>query len=390
MPVGFAHRRNYSPSLEDSLNEWNAVGGSGSSFEGKGGSWPGNGSAAVSNQGSSLTSLTLPHLRHHHHSRNHGSNGSTPLLRYPGRSFNFRNSSGNSNTAFYNIASDTHHPRDNYAYAGGSTGESETFSEKMSSSSRLFPNSPDPSETTSLSQFPSLSQWASGTLNKNNLREIAHTNSNGALDKLDVGSRIKQTNTVMSASMTNFNNSSPYQLPNKTSPSSIEQFVKKLHYDSANSSFTQFANFNSSAHNISEGMGNLFTDENSISLTTSLFEDVNSSTLETNWTGSNNETNITASSASASQGSLYAFILPVMLFLCVLAVLVNLLIVISARWCRKPMSPTLYFSISLALADAYAALFLAIGLVINSLLPVVFSVRIPACFSLINEAFRLV
>lgn len=94
-------------------------------------------------------------------------------------------------------------------------------------------------------------------------------------------------------------------------------------------------------------------------------------------------------SSTSIRGNLYASIVPVMLFFCVLAVLVNLLIVISARWCRKPMSPTLYFSISLALADAYAAFILATGLVINSLLPYVFSFYgVPICLSLVVEAFR--
>ncbi|XP_035701614.1 uncharacterized protein LOC118433617 isoform X2 [Folsomia candida] len=86
--------------------------------------------------------------------------------------------------------------------------------------------------------------------------------------------------------------------------------------------------------------------------------------------------------------SLYAIIVPVMIFFCVLTCIVNLVIVISARWCRKPMSPTLYYSISLALADAYSSFILGVGLTINSLLPTVYKIKLTECLSLTVEAFR--
>lgn len=89
--------------------------------------------------------------------------------------------------------------------------------------------------------------------------------------------------------------------------------------------------------------------------------------------------------------SLYSIIVPVMVFFCVLTCLVNLVIVLSARWCRKPMSPTLYFSISLALADAYASFILGTGLVINSLLPQVYNIKWHSqCVLLTLEVLRLV
>ena len=80
---------------------------------------------------------------------------------------------------------------------------------------------------------------------------------------------------------------------------------------------------------------------------------------------------------------------PVMSLFCLITIVVNLVIVASARWCRKPMSPTLYFSISLALADAYSTLLVGIGLVLNSFLPKVYHIHIASdCFNLIFEAFR--
>ena len=87
--------------------------------------------------------------------------------------------------------------------------------------------------------------------------------------------------------------------------------------------------------------------------------------------------------------TIYTIVIPVMVGCCILTILVNLVIVVSARWCRKPMSPTLYFSISLALADAYASLVLGTGLVVNSYLPTVYDINITnECFQLTLEVLR--
>lgn len=89
---------------------------------------------------------------------------------------------------------------------------------------------------------------------------------------------------------------------------------------------------------------------------------------------------------------LYKVVVPVMLTACVLSLLFNIVIVFSVRWLRKSLSPTLYLSLSLAMADAYASLVLGLGLVVNSLLPIVYGVNLGpfnACFILVLEAFRL-
>lgn len=89
---------------------------------------------------------------------------------------------------------------------------------------------------------------------------------------------------------------------------------------------------------------------------------------------------------------LYLFSIPPLLLFCLATVIVNTVIVVSIRWIRRPLSPTLSFSVSLALADAYASLVVGIGLVINSLLPVGLGVtpgRNDACYALTLEAFRL-
>lgn len=89
---------------------------------------------------------------------------------------------------------------------------------------------------------------------------------------------------------------------------------------------------------------------------------------------------------------LYKVVIPVMLTACILSLLFNIVIVFSVRWVRKSLSPTLYLSLSLAVADAYASLVLGLGLVVNSLLPIVYEINMGpfnACFALVLEAFRL-
>ncbi|XP_057376999.1 5-hydroxytryptamine receptor 1B-like [Daphnia carinata] len=83
---------------------------------------------------------------------------------------------------------------------------------------------------------------------------------------------------------------------------------------------------------------------------------------------------------------------PVLIFFCALTFFVNVFIVIAARWMRRPLTPTMYFSLSLAAADAVASLTVGLGLVFNSLLPKVYNVHIPdwgPCSMLVLEAIRM-
>jgi len=63
--------------------------------------------------------------------------------------------------------------------------------------------------------------------------------------------------------------------------------------------------------------------------------------------------NETLGVAEESVGFLYTVAVPVMCFFCLITVVVNLVIVAAAHWCRKPMSPTLYFSISLVCLSSF-------------------------------------
>lgn len=71
--------------------------------------------------------------------------------------------------------------------------------------------------------------------------------------------------------------------------------------------------------------------------------------------------------------NIYLIVIPIMLTICFITIVLNLVIFVSMKWVRRSISATLCFNVSLALADAYASLIIGVGLVINSLLPFVFS-----------------
>lgn len=58
-----------------------------------------------------------------------------------------------------------------------------------------------------------------------------------------------------------------------------------------------------------------------------------------------------------------------LIFFCILSIAINIKILLSIYWIRKPLSPTLYISLSLTGADAFSSFVLGVGLFMNSLLP---------------------
>jgi melanocortin 2 receptor len=88
--------------------------------------------------------------------------------------------------------------------------------------------------------------------------------------------------------------------------------------------------------------------------------------------------------------TMYKYTVPALLIFCIISLAINVRILISIYWIRRPLSPTLHISLSLAGADAYTSLILATGLVVNSLLPVGFGIRFENdCFALFLETQRL-
>ncbi|KAG8178473.1 hypothetical protein JTE90_024633 [Oedothorax gibbosus] len=100
----------------------------------------------------------------------------------------------------------------------------------------------------------------------------------------------------------------------------------------------------------------------------------------------------TPSSDIVDLRELYRIVVPVMLTVCVLTVVFNAVILFSVKWVRKSLSPTMMLSLSLAVADAYASLVIGVGLIVNSLLPIVYGLdmgKFSNCYILVLEAFRL-
>lgn len=56
----------------------------------------------------------------------------------------------------------------------------------------------------------------------------------------------------------------------------------------------------------------------------------------------------------------YIVIPGILIILCIIALIINTRILICVRWLRKPLSPTLYISLSLALADACIAVLVSL------------------------------
>lgn len=89
----------------------------------------------------------------------------------------------------------------------------------------------------------------------------------------------------------------------------------------------------------------------------------------------------------------YVIIIPILLIFCFAAFLGNLALLACVPWIRRrAMTVNLRLSLSLAGADAWAALLILCGIIVNSYIPVVHNVALgpwTACYFLIFELLRL-
>ncbi|CAL1680360.1 unnamed protein product [Lasius platythorax] len=90
-------------------------------------------------------------------------------------------------------------------------------------------------------------------------------------------------------------------------------------------------------------------------------------------------------------GVLYLYGAPPLILFCVISIAVNIKVLISVFWIRRPLSPTLYISLSLAGADAFSSSALGIGLIMNSFIPNGLGIKLKGvdCFLLVLEVVRL-
>ncbi|XP_063244833.1 trace amine-associated receptor 3-like [Bacillus rossius redtenbacheri] len=102
------------------------------------------------------------------------------------------------------------------------------------------------------------------------------------------------------------------------------------------------------------------------------------------------------SSPSAAQAELvrrlYLYSVPLLVAFCVTSIAVNARVLLAVCWIRRPLSPTLYISLSLAGADAYTSFLYGLHLVVHSLLPTAWGVNIYqhyTCLWMTLEVLRL-
>ncbi|XP_049786038.1 beta-3 adrenergic receptor-like [Schistocerca cancellata] len=79
---------------------------------------------------------------------------------------------------------------------------------------------------------------------------------------------------------------------------------------------------------------------------------------------------------------------PALIVLCMVSLSVNARVLVSVCWIRRPLSPTLHISLSLAGADLFASAALAIGLTLNSLFKAL-HLQQDQCLQFTVEALRL-
>ncbi|XP_050432467.1 trace amine-associated receptor 4-like [Adelges cooleyi] len=87
---------------------------------------------------------------------------------------------------------------------------------------------------------------------------------------------------------------------------------------------------------------------------------------------------------------LYIIFTPILILLCMFTIIFNIILLLSTIWIKRPLSPTLYISISLAGTDLYTSFLLGLSFTVNSLLPEGFQINLMTnCMSLVLEALRL-
>ncbi|EFN88898.1 Trace amine-associated receptor 4 [Harpegnathos saltator] len=90
-------------------------------------------------------------------------------------------------------------------------------------------------------------------------------------------------------------------------------------------------------------------------------------------------------------GILYLYGTPPLILFCVISIAINIKVLMSVFWIKRPLSPTLHISLSLAGADAFSSTALGIGLIMNSFIPYGLGIELKgvSCFLLALEAVRL-
>ncbi|XP_071540301.1 uncharacterized protein [Panulirus ornatus] len=94
-------------------------------------------------------------------------------------------------------------------------------------------------------------------------------------------------------------------------------------------------------------------------------------------------------SGSSTQRQVYKIIMPVIIAFCMASGLVSSAVVCATPWIKRPMSPTVRLSLSLAAANTVFSASLTVAVVVNSYLPAVHGISLSNCIKLSIEAVRM-
>lgn len=88
--------------------------------------------------------------------------------------------------------------------------------------------------------------------------------------------------------------------------------------------------------------------------------------------------------------SLYKYWVPPLVIFCSISLVVNIKVLLAIHWLKRPISPTVNISLSLAAADAVSSLFLGVHLLVNSYLRQVYGIALPCYLAAYTvEIYRL-
>ncbi|VDP43019.1 unnamed protein product [Soboliphyme baturini] len=107
-------------------------------------------------------------------------------------------------------------------------------------------------------------------------------------------------------------------------------------------------------------------------------------------TSNSNSTNTTSyyGGVSGWRQNAYAVAVPIFISICVLVMVSNLLVLVTLRWVKTKPTSTLRFTVSLAISDVWTSTIVAVSLVYNSYITVVYRLSISACVALTFEGIH--
>ncbi|KAK9732203.1 7 transmembrane receptor (rhodopsin family) [Popillia japonica] len=114
------------------------------------------------------------------------------------------------------------------------------------------------------------------------------------------------------------------------------------------------------------------------------------STSPTNISNFTSNTFIKEEELTLILANLYKYWVPPLIIFCLVSLVINIKVLMAIHWLRRPISPTVNISLSLAAADAISSLFLGVHLLVNSYIREVHAIELPCYLTAYTvEIYRL-